>query len=262
MSIQYTIQRVLIYAALAAYAASPILRAFGKRKAAREAFGTGFVAAVAAWGFRWHVVHHLPLSNLFEVLLFTAVAVYPLSLFCRRALRVGGGHWDAVIGAVVLIPVGFVLSPAVRAMSPALRSPLFGPHVAAYMLGYIVMAKASVVAVGILGKSSLHPVVRADRESGMFRLVCLGFPLLTAGLVLGAVWGKLAWGDWWNWDPKELWSLATLLTYAGFFHLRALQGQRRPRLAAAIVLAGFAAIVITLAWVNLGRIFAGLHSYA
>ena len=47
-----------------------------------------------------------------------------------------------------------------------------------------------------------------------------GFRLLTLGLLLGSLWGKLAWGDYWGWDPKELWSLVCWLIYLGYFHFR------------------------------------------
>jgi ABC-type transport system involved in cytochrome c biogenesis permease subunit len=94
------------------------------------------------------------------------------------------------------------------------------------------------------------------------RLVRLGFPLLTLGLVLGAWWGKLAWGDYWHWDPKEMMSLATWLIYVGYFHFRAIHGRRHRRVSALLALAGLAGIIVTLLWVNLGRIFDGLHSYA
>jgi ABC-type transport system involved in cytochrome c biogenesis permease subunit len=99
-------------------------------------------------------------------------------------------------------------------------------------------------------------------DRSVYRLVCLGFPFLTAGLLSGALWGKQAWGDWWNWDPKELWSLATWLLYVAYFHVRAILPHRRPRVEACIVVLGLALIVITLLWVNLSRLFPGLHSYA
>jgi ABC-type transport system involved in cytochrome c biogenesis permease subunit len=94
------------------------------------------------------------------------------------------------------------------------------------------------------------------------RMVSLGFPLLTLGLVLGAVWGKRAWGDYWNWDPKELWSLVSWLVYVAYFHVRYVLGPRHSRLAAALVVAGCVAVVITLLVVNLSRVFGGMHSYA
>jgi ABC-type transport system involved in cytochrome c biogenesis permease subunit len=94
-------------------------------------------------------------------------------------------------------------------------------------------------------------------------MVRLGFPLLTVGLVLGAVWGKIAWSDYWNWDRKELWSLISWLVFVGYLHVRYRYGRKYPAVNSSLVLAGLTAIIITLLWVNLSRIFGGgLHSYA
>ena len=73
---------------------------------------------------------------------------------------------------------------------------------------------------------------------------------------------RAAWSDWWGWDPKELWSLASWLVYAVYFHVRARDRDERVLLLDILLILGFAAIVITLTWVNLSRIFAGVHSYA
>jgi hypothetical protein len=99
-------------------------------------------------------------------------------------------------------------------------------------------------------------------EDATYRIVCAGFPLLTLGLILGSYWGKQAWGDYWGWDPKELWSLASWLVFLGYFHFRYMFGKKHPRINSLWAIAGMAAIIITLLWVNLSRIFSGLHSYA
>ena len=99
-------------------------------------------------------------------------------------------------------------------------------------------------------------------EEATYRMICVGFPLLTLGLILGSCWGKLAWGDYWGWDPKELWSLASWLIFVGYFHFRYMFGKKYPRLNSLWVIAGMVAIIITLLWVNLSRLFPGLHSYA
>jgi ABC-type transport system involved in cytochrome c biogenesis permease subunit len=93
-------------------------------------------------------------------------------------------------------------------------------------------------------------------------MICAGFPLLTLGLILGSVWGKLAWGDYWGWDPKELWSLASWLVYVGYFHFRCMFGKTRPSINSIWAIVGMAVIVITLLWVNLSKLFTGLHTYA
>ncbi len=263
MAIKYTIQGLLIYIALAAYAIAFVMRVLRLRKLGQALYLLGFTVMVAAFGYRWYDVQHVPLQNLFEVFLALGMLVYPLSLFCRRLLQVGGETVDMLIGVVLLIPLGFVFSAEPQKLPPALQSWLFAPHVAAYVFSYVVMAKATVQAVCQLRYSS-GPVDKQQIsfEQGTYRLVCLGFPLLTIGLILGSWWGKLAWGDYWGWDPKEMWSLASWLVYVTYFHFRHMYGKKYARINSLWVVFGMIVIVITLLWVNLSRLFAGLHSYA
>jgi ABC-type transport system involved in cytochrome c biogenesis permease subunit len=188
-----------------------------------------------------------------------------------------------LIGVVVLFPAGFVFIAEPQQLPPALQSWLFGPHVLVYMLSYILMTKAAVQAAAQMagkpfdsaqGRESWHGLpAREDTakmavphlllpEEATYRMVCAGFPLLTLGLVLGSIWGQNAWGDWWGWDPKELWSLASWLVYVGYFHFRYMFGKKFPRINSLWAIVGLVVIIITLLWVNLSRLFPGLHSYA
>jgi len=260
MAITWTILHLFIYAAMGLYAVAAVLFAAKVRRAAWTVYAAGCAAAAAGWAWRWAVTGHVPLQNLFEVCLTLGALMFPITLFGRRLLDVGAEGADAAIGLLVLFPAGFVFSAEPKMLPPALQSVLFVPHVAAYMFAYVVMAKAGVLAIWTL-------LVREDRrlraERDSHAVTCLGFPLLTLGLVLGAVWGKLAWGDYWNWDPKELASLASWLVFLGYLHFRYLYGRRYPRANASLVLLGLVAIVLTLLWVNLARIFGGgLHTYA
>jgi cytochrome c-type biogenesis protein CcsB len=91
-----------------------------------------------------------------------------------------------------------------------------------------------------------------------YRMIGLGFPLLTIGIIAGAVWANEAWGSYWSWDPKETWALITWLVFAAYLHARITKGWqgRRPALLAAT---GFAVVWICYLGVNiLGK---GLHSY-
>jgi cytochrome c-type biogenesis protein CcsB len=288
MTIHWTALGILLVLAMLAHLAAAAALGLRWRGAGHAAFAGGLALAAGAFVVRWVEVRHLPMQNLFEVFLSMGMLMYPLSLFCRRFLDVRGQAADAFIGFVVLLPAALVFNPDPQRLPPALQSPLFAPHVAAYLFAYVIMAKAAVHAVLALAvgerrpgrwsdfvaglRAALEalsdrsrprePRDRAASERAAYRMAGLGFPLLTLGLVLGAWWGKLAWGDYWHWDPKELWSLVSWLLFLGYFHVRFRLGPRYPRLAAALVVCGFGAIVITLLWVNLARIFAGLHSYA
>jgi ABC-type transport system involved in cytochrome c biogenesis permease subunit len=189
--------------------------------------------------------------------------IYPVSLICRKALKVGGYAADMLIGAIVLFPAGFVFHAEPQQLPPALQSWLFTPHVAVYMFSYIFMAKATFQAIcQLAGRKPKPGEDLLGPEESTYRIICIGFPLLTLGLFLGSYWGKQAWGDYWGWDPKELWSLASWLVFLGYFHFRYMFGKKHPRINSLWAIAGMVAIIITLLWVNLSRLFPGLHNYA
>ncbi len=258
MTFNPSVQGMLIYLAMLAYVLAAFLNVTGLRKSSRFAFLAGFGVLVVDILFYRQVTGHIPLQSLFEIFLCLGAVIYPISLFCRHALKTGGDTADPLMGFAILWPAGFVFRDAPMLLPPALQSPLFIPHVAVYLLAYVILAKAAVEAVGLL----LPVRSNSLTTDAMDKLVRLGFPFLTAGLMLGAWWGKIAWGDFWHWDPKELWALATWLVFFSYFHARQLNADRNPRAGAGLVLLGALLMVITLVWVNLLPIFSGLHNYA
>jgi cytochrome c-type biogenesis protein CcsB len=91
-----------------------------------------------------------------------------------------------------------------------------------------------------------------------YRIIGLGFPFLTIGIISGAVWANEAWGSYWSWDPKETWALITWLVFAIYLHSRLLKGWQGQK-AALLGSSGFFVIWICYLGVNfLGK---GLHSY-
>jgi cytochrome c-type biogenesis protein CcsB len=91
-----------------------------------------------------------------------------------------------------------------------------------------------------------------------YRIIGLGFPLLTIGIIAGAVWANEAWGSYWSWDPKETWALITWLVFAAYLHARITKGWqgRRPALLAA---GGF--LVVWVCYLGVNLLGKGLHSY-
>jgi cytochrome c-type biogenesis protein CcsB len=91
-----------------------------------------------------------------------------------------------------------------------------------------------------------------------YRMIGLGFPLLTIGIIAGAVWANEAWGSYWSWDPKETWALITWLVFAAYLHARITKGWqgRRPALLAAT---GF--VVVWVCYLGVNILGKGLHSY-
>jgi cytochrome c-type biogenesis protein CcsB len=91
-----------------------------------------------------------------------------------------------------------------------------------------------------------------------YRVIGLGFPLITIGIIAGAVWANEAWGSYWSWDPKETWALITWLVFAAYLHARITRGWqgRSPAILAA---SGF--IVVWVCYLGVNLLGKGLHSY-
>lgn len=91
-----------------------------------------------------------------------------------------------------------------------------------------------------------------------YRIIGLGFPLLTIGIIAGAVWANEAWGSYWSWDPKETWALITWLIFAIYLHSRLNQSWqgKKPAMLASI---GF--IVVWVCYLGVNFLGKGLHSY-
>ena len=197
-----------------------------------------FSGACAMLVHRAMATGHAPMQNMYEFLMCTAAFMPVLTwISARRGERTL--LQDALLEVVVLVPVAFFMDGRVKHLMPALQSPFFVPHVGAYVLGYVLLVRAA------LG---------AGRN-----LVGAGFFLMTVGLVLGSAWGKVCWGNWWMFDPKEMWSLATWFVYVAYFHVRPRLSEKGDRMFLAV---GAVMIVLTLTWINLSKVFTGMHSYA
>ena len=106
-----------------------------------------------------------------------------------------------------------------KSLMPALQSVWFVPHVIVYMFAYAMMGAVTLFALYLwLRRPSRRP---SDEEMGMCdNLIRIGWAFLSLGMIMGALWAKEAWGDFWSWDPKETWAAATWLSYLLYLHLR------------------------------------------
>ena len=91
-----------------------------------------------------------------------------------------------------------------------------------------------------------------------YRIIGLGFPLLTIGIIAGGVWANEAWGSYWSWDPKETWALITWLVFAAYLHSRITRGWQG-RSPAILASAGF--VVVWVCYLGVNLLGKGLHSY-
>ena len=98
-----------------------------------------------------------------------------------------------------------------------------------------------------------------DLERLAFRINAVGFVLWTFTLIAGAIWAEHAWGRFWGWDAKEVWTFVVWVIYAAYLHARSTRGWEGRR-AAWFSVAGFISILVNYYVVNL--FFSSLHSYS
>lgn len=91
-----------------------------------------------------------------------------------------------------------------------------------------------------------------------YRIIGIGFPLLTLGILSGAVWANEAWGSYWNWDPKETWAFITWVIFAIYLHIRITKGWNGTK-PALVALLGF--FVVWICYLGVNLLGKGLHSY-
>ncbi len=91
-----------------------------------------------------------------------------------------------------------------------------------------------------------------------YRIIAVGLPLLSLGIITGAMWAKEAWGAYWQWDPKETAALVSWIVYAAYMHLHTRATWRGTK-TALVSLFGFVTIVFCYLGVNIW--ISGLHSY-
>jgi cytochrome c-type biogenesis protein CcsB len=96
-------------------------------------------------------------------------------------------------------------------------------------------------------------------ENLAYRLILIGFVFWTFTLIAGAIWAQRAWGRYWGWDTKEVWTFIIWTIYAGYIHARATRGWRGAR-SGWLAIIGFVAVLFNFTIVNL--FFKGFHSYS
>jgi cytochrome c-type biogenesis protein CcsB len=106
-----------------------------------------------------------------------------------------------------------------------------------------------------------EPSVKASElyDDVSYRAIAIGFPLLTIGIITGALWANHAWGTYWSWDPKESMALVTWLSYAAYIHLRIHHECSAEKLSLVSVAGLLLTLLTYLGFNSLG--FGGLHSY-
>lgn len=231
------------------------------------------LAAVLARGV---AVQRPPWGNMYE---FATAGSAVVTLAFLAALR-----WRDLryLGTFVIGPVLLTLGLAVTVLYtragqlvPSLKSVWLAIHVSVAFVSsalftiafsltvlYLVQERRERrLAAGEAPRRSFMDALPPARELDLtaYRLHAVAFPLWTFTLVAGAIWAENAWGRYWGWDPKEVWTFVIWVVYAGYLHARATRGWQGTK-SARVALVGYGCILFNFLVVNI--FFVGFHSYA
>ena len=202
----------------------------------------------------------------------TSLQNHQITVETRRAasLQNTGNIYEIALPSGLLM-TGFVLlvqmmggsNPPITHLMPVLTSPLLSLHVTviiiAYALLFFIMLNGISSMIVRFTQPSNTAYLERLRDISMLMLYP-AIALLAAGIFIGAIWANISWGNYWSWDPKEVWALITLIIYIIPLHSTVWKSFRNPMFFHLYCILAFLSVLITYFGVNL--LLGGMHSYA
>ncbi len=237
---------------------------------------TSIFLLASSLSLRWYTAGYFPLSNLYESLLFLTWCLFLTSFVIQEKSK--SSIVFALVSPIAFLTSGFATftlpSDMQKALPlvPALQSNWLMMHVSMMMTSYAVLILGSLFSLFyvflskkfsttiLIGNplTSKKQLLLKNLDLWSYRTIGLGFPLLTLGIIAGAVWANDAWGSYWSWDPKETWALVTWLIFAAYLHARILKGWEGEK-AATLGSIGF--LIVWVCYLGVNFLGKGLHSY-
>nr|YP_009243901.1 cytochrome c biogenesis protein [Sporolithon durum]AMK96143.1 cytochrome c biogenesis protein [Sporolithon durum] len=244
---------------------------------------------------RWITNNYFPLSNLYESLIFLSWSLTLIHIILEK--QNNNKLIGAISIPITLFIIAFAslsLPTEMRTASPlvpALRSNWLMMHVTIMIISYATLIIGSLLSILFLiiakgenieikGSSlnyiskeftinSCNSTLKTNTNNYRlnlletidhlsYRIIGFGFPLLTIGIIAGAVWANEAWGSYWSWDPKETWALVTWLIFASYLHTRFTKSWRGKKPA---ILASLGFLIVWICYLGVNFIGKGLHTY-
>jgi cytochrome c-type biogenesis protein CcsB len=228
----------------------------------------GFLFHTLGLGLRWYIAGHSPMSNGYESMIFiswmTLLAGFIFSRKSPFALSA-----TAVLGAMTLMVAHLsFMDPEITNLVPVLKSYWLTLHVSVITGSYgflglgAILGLINMILMALSGKRNHERIGNTIEELTVisYKTLTLGLYFLTIGTFLGAVWANESWGRYWGWDPKETWSLITVIIYSLVIHSRMIPSLKDIYSFNILSLFAFSCVLMTYFGVN--YYLSGMHSYA
>jgi ABC-type transport system involved in cytochrome c biogenesis permease subunit len=203
---------------------------------------------------RWRASGHLPVTGLFETQHFLALWVMASALYALLRYRAVAFLPAAVVLAVAALSFASLGPRDIVPLSPAIDTPLFLIHVATSFAAYGLFGVAALA--GLYELAGLEGAPDGATKRILDEGIYVGYILFSWCMIAGSLWAYLAWGSYWTWKIKGLWSWILWFYYSGVLHVRRRRGwQGRP--ISLLAIAGFALVLFS--YLGLGLLFETSH---
>lgn len=231
-----------------------------------------FIIHTFGLGLRWFIAEHAPWSNGYESMIYIAWAIGLAGLFFARTSVISMSLTYVLAGITLFVAHLSWMDAQITNLVPVLKSYWLTIHVSVITASYGFLGLCSLLGFFVLilyilktfKKSKNYKdniernITEATRINEMSMI--LGLSLLTIGNFLGGVWANESWGRYWGWDPKETWSLISILLYSIIVHIRFVPKLNNQFIFAIFSTVAYASIIMTYFGVNF--YLSGMHSYA
>ena len=212
---------------------------------------------------RWIAGGHVPMAGSFDSMNLLALSICVITLIMARKYEMALPAGLLMTGFVLLVQMMGGSNPPITHLMPVLSSPLLSLHVTVIMIAYallffIMLNGLSAVIVRFTQPENTDYLQRLQDISTIMLYPAVA--LLAAGIFIGAMWANISWGNYWSWDPKEVWALITLLVYAAPLHNSVWKSFQKPMFFHFYGILAFLSVLITYFGVHF--LLGGMHSYA
>ncbi|HEX7492751.1 MAG TPA: c-type cytochrome biogenesis protein CcsB [Bacteroidales bacterium] len=228
----------------------------------------GFLFHTFGLGLRWYIAGHSPMSNGYESMIFISWATLLAGFIFSRKSAFALSATAVLASMTLMVAHLSFMDPEITNLVPVLKSYWLTLHVSVITGSYGFLGLGAILGLITLILLSLSNDKNQDRIANTideltvinYKTLTLGLYFLTIGTFLGAVWANESWGRYWGWDPKETWSLITIIVYSIVIHSRLIPGMKDIFTFNLISLFAFSSVLMTYFGVN--YYLSGMHSYA
>jgi len=229
----------------------------------------GMAAHIVGMGLRWYISGHEPWSNGYEAVVFVAfVTILAGLIFSIKKSKFTLASTVIFASFLLGIAHGSMMNPEVTNLVPVLKSYWLMIHVAIITSSYGFLGLSAILGFVVLFLYLIRNEKNADKFKDTIEeltainemSMTVGLYTLSLGTFLGGVWANESWGRYWSWDPKEVWSLISMMVYVFILHMRLVPGLRSKFAFNAASLWSITTLIMTFFGVNF--YLSGMHSYA